>query len=69
MNYDYLYKDFKAMDGHDLKRMDKVVNGLNDGWISKENFWDNIRWFCKNIKSEHSIRRWQSIADYVYERI
>ena len=69
MRYDYLYKDFKGMDGYDLKKMDKIVNGLNDGLISKENFWDSIRWLCKNVKSEHSIKRWQCIADYVYERI
>lgn len=69
MRYDYLYKDFKGIDKYDFKKLDKIVNGLNDGWIIKDNFWDSIRWFCKNVKSERSISRWQIIADYVYERI
>jgi hypothetical protein len=57
---DYSY----AMEKHDISRIDKLnkLNNINT-------FWDDIRKLTKNIKSDHSIKRWQCLADNRYNEL
>ena len=58
MNYD------RAIEKRDYARIDKL-NRL----IDIETFWDDVRKFTKDIKSDHSIKRWQCLAEYRYEEL
>lgn len=51
-HYDY------AMEKRDISRIDKLNTLTN-----KETFWDDVRKFTKNVTSDHSIGRWQCLAE------
>ncbi|MGL5433779.1 MAG: hypothetical protein ACRDBO_00080 [Lachnospiraceae bacterium] len=53
----------------DRKKIDKIADGIEAGKITKENFWDSIRKFTKNVYSDHSIGRWQIISEWFYEQL
>lgn len=48
----------------DYKKIDKIICGIDSGKINKSNLFDEVRKFTKNVTSDHSIGRWQSIADW-----
>lgn len=43
---------------NDITKIDKLMT-----ITTLENFWDNVRKFTKNVASDHSIRRWQCLAE------
>lgn len=58
MNYNF------ALEKHDYSRIDKLNQLTN-----KETFWDDVRKFTKNIRSDHSIGRWQCLAENRYREL
>ena len=42
----------------DIAKIDKLMTIK-----SLENFWQNVKSFTKNVYSDHSIRRWQCLAE------
>lgn len=40
----------------------KKLNTLNN----METFWDDVRKFTKNVRSDHSLGRWQILAEARY---
>lgn len=68
MDKEKLY-NMLASEKSDIKRIDKIYNAYVKGKINKNNFYDVVRSFCKNVKSDHAIKSWQIIADYFYKNV
>lgn len=47
-----------AIEKRDISKIDKL-NKLNN----IETYWDDVRKLTRNITSDHSIKRWQCLAD------
>lgn len=58
MNYSWM------LERNDKSRIDKL-NTLTDATT----FWDDVRKFTRNIKSDHSIGRWQILAEAKYREL
>lgn len=71
--HDVMVKNLKekayryAWETADYKKIDKIINGIDKFRINKSNIYDEVKKFTKNVTSDHSIGRWQSIADWFYE--
>ena len=53
-----------AMENADIKKIDKIVDGILSGKIKKNNLYDEVRKFTKKVTSDHSIHRWQIITEW-----
>lgn len=53
-----------AMEKNDINKIEKL-NQLTD----KETFWDDVRKMTKKVTSDHSIGRWQCLADCRYNEL
>ena len=53
-----------AFEKHDYGRIDKL-NLLRD----PDTFWDDVRKFTKNVKSDHAINRWECLAGQRWKEI
>ena len=53
-----------AIEKHDIGRIDKL-NALTN----IETFWDDVRRYTRYIMSDHSIGRWQCLAEIRYEEL
>ncbi len=53
-----------AMEKLDITRINKIYAILEDETTSKENYWDRVRKLTKRVTSDHSIGRWQCLAEY-----
>lgn len=53
-----------SFENADIKKIDKIVNGIRAGKINKSNLFDEVRKLTKNVTSDHSIGRWQSITEW-----
>ena len=60
--YNYL-----VIEKNDYKRIDKIINAYESGKLTKENYWNTIGKFTKDIKTDHNIKRWQIIAEGSYK--
>lgn len=58
MTYQY------AIEKRDISRIDKLNTLMNI-----QTYWDDVRQFTKNIKSDHSIKRWKCLADVRYSEL
>ena len=54
----------RVIEKRDLAKIDKL-NML----IDIKTFWDDVRKHTKNITSNHSLNRWQCLAEYRYKEI
>lgn len=54
----------RAIEKNDLARIEKL-NKLTD----KETFWAEVRKLTKAVKSDHSISRWQCLAEARYDEL
>lgn len=57
----------RAIEKRDFNKIDKLYLILEDKTTTKENYWDRVRKFTKGITSDHSLSRWQCLAEY-YEK-
>ena len=57
---DYSY----AMEKRDYARIDKLNKLTN-----KDTFYDDVRKLVKNVASDHTIKRWQCLADNRYREL
>lgn len=57
----------RAIEKRDFNKIDKLYLILEDKTTTKENYWDRVRNFTKWITSDHSLSRWQCLAEY-YEK-
>ena len=48
----------RAIEGRDFARIDKL-NKLNN----PATFWDDVRKLTRNVTSDHTIHRWQCLAE------
>ena len=51
----------------DYHKVDKIVDGIKNGKITKENLYDEVRKFTKKVTNDHLIKRWQIITDWFFE--
>lgn len=56
-----------AIENRDFGKIEKIYNILEDETTNKNNYYDRIRKLTKRVTSDHSIGRWQCLAEY-YER-
>lgn len=54
----------KAIEQRDFPKIEKL-NQLNN----PETFWDDVRNFTKSITSDHSLGRWQCLAEQRYTEL
>ena len=54
----------RAIEKRDYSKIDKLNNLTN-----KETFWDDVRKFTKNVTSDHSINRWECLAEYRWNEL
>ena len=59
------YKEI-AIENRDIAKIDKIVDGIKQFKINKSNLFDEVRKLTKRVTSDHSIRRWQIIAEWFY---
>lgn len=53
-----------AIERNDISRIEKL-NNLNES----QTFWDDVRKLTKNVRSDHSLRRWEILAEIRLEEI
>lgn len=53
-----------AIEQRDFKRIDKLNQLTNP-----KTFWGDVRKLTKKIESDHTINRWQTLAEIRYEEI
>ena len=53
-----------AIEKRDYSKIDKLNTLTN-----KETFWNDVRKFTKYVTSDHSIKRWQCLAEQRYEEL
>lgn len=58
MTYDY------AIENRDIAKIDKL-NALTN----IQTYWDDVRKLTRNVTSDHSIKRWQCLADARYTEL
>ena len=58
MNYN------RAIENADIRKIDKL-NTLTD----VNSFWDDVAKFTKNIHSDHSLGRWECLAEYRFSEL
>ena len=56
-----------ATEKRDFGKIEKIYTILEDKTTNKNNYYDRIRKLTKRVTSDHSIARWQCLAEY-YER-
>ena len=56
-----------AIEKRDFGKIKKIYTILEDKTTNKNNYYDRIRKLTKRVTSDHSIGRWQCLAEY-YER-
>lgn len=64
INLELMYKwcENKA----DQRKVKKIINASFE--MNQENFWEIIKKMTRNVRSDHSIKRWQIFAEMA-ERI
>lgn len=50
-----------VMEKHDYSRIKKL-----EGLHNVDTFWDDVRRLTKNVTSDHSLSRWQILAEVRY---
>ena len=58
----------RAIENRDFAKIDKLYNIIEDKTTTKENYWDRVRKITKRVYSDHSLSRWQCLAEY-YEKL
>ena len=53
-----------ALEKRDINKINKL-NALHN----KDTFWDDVRKLTKNVASDHSIKRWQILAEARYKEL
>lgn len=53
-----------AMENRDIAKIDKLNKLTNPN-----TFWDDIRKLTRNVTSDHSIKRWQILAEARYREL
>ena len=59
----YNYCDSQA----DMNKLDKIILGINNGTITKQNYYDSIEKLTKKVTSKTSLDRWKYISRVAYE--
>ena len=54
----------RCIESRDFAKVDKIIDGICKGSITKENLYDSVRKLTKNVTSEHSIRRWGILTEW-----
>ena len=53
-----------AIEKRDFAKIDKLYDVIEDETTTKANYWDKVRKLTKRVTSDHSIGRWQCLAEY-----
>ena len=55
---------FSLLESRDATKIDKLNTLTNP-----DTFWDDVRKFTKNVTSDHSLGRWQCLAEMRYNEL
>lgn len=53
-----------VMEIRDYHKVDKIVDGIKKGKITKDNLYDEVRKFTNKVTNDHLIKRWRIITDW-----
>ena len=53
-----------VIENRDISKIDKIIDGIEKGTINKDNLYDSVRKFTRQVTSDHAIRRWEIIAEW-----
>ena len=56
--------DALVIENRDISKIDKIINGIEKGTINKDNLYDAVRKFTRQVTSDHEIRRWEIITEW-----
>ena len=57
-----------CIEKHDYARVDKIIEGIMQGKITKDNLFDEVGKLTKGIASSHSVKRWEVLANLFFEK-
>lgn len=61
-------KVYTFCDGRlDVNKADKIIDGIERGLITKENYHDYVSDLTKNVKSKASRDRWNELQEFIYK--
>ena len=58
-----------AMEKRDFARIDKIRAIILDETTCEQDYYERIRKLTKRVTSDHTIKRWQCLADYYYRYV
>lgn len=53
-----------ASEKRDFAKIEKLLTLTNP-----DTFWDDVKAFTKDVKSDHAIKRWQILSELRYEHL
>ena len=56
--------DALVIENRDISKIDKIIDGIEKGTINKDNLYDAVRKFTRQVTSDHAIRRWEIITEW-----
>lgn len=56
--------DALVIENRDISKIDKIINGIEKGTINKDNLYDAVRKFTRQVTCDHAIRRWEIITEW-----
>lgn len=57
-----------CIENRDMDKVDKIIEGIHNSNINKDNLYDEVRKLTKRVTSDHSIKRWQIITEWFDNR-
>ena len=54
----------RCIEYRDFAKVDKIIDGICKGSITKENLYDSVLKLTKNVTSDHSIKRWKILTEW-----
>ena len=69
MTYNQLANMGAGFSKMERNRIYKIGNGIMDGTINKDNYWDMIRKMVKGVTTDRTMNSWERIADMMYNRV
>lgn len=68
MTMDFKISVYKICNGkNDLNVAEKILDGIERGLVNKDNYWNYVDGFIKNLKSDKWIAKWEKISKFIYE--
>ena len=66
----FMKRDYSmAIEKRDFSKIDKLYDIIEDEKTTKDNYWDKVRKLTKRVTSDHSLSRWQCLAEQFEKKL